>query len=66
LHKAYLVDDKGIDSSRIAVYTGSQNGKTTSATLVPAGAALDTTGVTALDESKFKAHPAPHTQRKPQ
>jgi hypothetical protein len=42
--KAYLVSEKGIDSSRIAVYTGSQDGKTVSTTLIPAGATIDTTG----------------------
>jgi outer membrane protein OmpA-like peptidoglycan-associated protein len=44
--KAYLVREKGIDSSRIVVYTGSQDGKTVSAILIPAGATLDTAGVT--------------------
>jgi outer membrane protein OmpA-like peptidoglycan-associated protein len=47
--KAYLVGEKGIDSSRIAVYTGSQDGKTVSTTLIPAGATFDTTGVTPVD-----------------
>jgi opacity protein-like surface antigen len=41
--KAYLVSEKGIDSTRIAVYTGSQNGKTVSTTLIPSGAAFDDT-----------------------
>jgi outer membrane protein OmpA-like peptidoglycan-associated protein len=47
--KAYLVSEKGIDSSRIAVYTGSQDGKTVSTTLIPAGATFDGTGDTPLD-----------------
>ena len=42
--KAYLVNEKGIDSSRITVYTGSQNGKVVSTVLVPAGATFDSTG----------------------
>jgi outer membrane protein OmpA-like peptidoglycan-associated protein len=42
--KAYLVSEKGIDSTRIAVYTGSQDGKTVSTTLIPAGATFDSTG----------------------
>jgi opacity protein-like surface antigen len=46
--RAYLVNEKGIDSSRIAVYTGSQDGKTTSIVLVPAGATLDTAGDTPI------------------
>jgi opacity protein-like surface antigen len=42
--KAYLVKDKGVDSSRIAVYAGSQDGKAATITLIPAGARFDTTG----------------------
>jgi hypothetical protein len=44
--KAYLVGEKGIDSSRITVYTGTQDGKTVTTTLVPAGATFDATGDT--------------------
>jgi hypothetical protein len=46
--KAYLVKEKGIDSSRITVYTGSQDGKVVSTVLVPAGATFDSTGDTPL------------------
>jgi hypothetical protein len=42
--KAYLVGEKGIDASRIDVYTGSQDGKMVSTTLIPAGATLDAAG----------------------
>jgi len=44
--RGYLVKEKGIDSSRIAVYTGSQDGKTVLTTLIPAGATFDPTGDT--------------------
>ena len=44
--KAYLVSEKGIDSSRIAVYSGSQDGKTVSTILIPAGATFDAAGDT--------------------
>jgi outer membrane protein OmpA-like peptidoglycan-associated protein len=44
--KAYLVNEKGIDSSRITVYTGLQDGKVVSSVLIPAGATFDTTGNT--------------------
>jgi outer membrane protein OmpA-like peptidoglycan-associated protein len=44
--KAYLVSEKGIDSTRITVYSGSQDGKIVSATLIPAGATFDSTGDT--------------------
>jgi hypothetical protein len=56
--KAYLVSDKGIDSSRIDIYTGSLDGMTVSTTLIPSGATFDTTGDTPVDESTLKAHPA--------
>jgi opacity protein-like surface antigen len=44
--KAYLVSEKGVDPARIAVYTGSQDGKIASTTLIPAGAVFDSTGDT--------------------
>jgi len=44
--KTYLVKEKGIDASRITAYSGSQDGKVVSTTLVPAGATLDTAGDT--------------------
>ena len=47
--KAYLVREKGIDSSRITVYAGSANETTVSTTLIPAGATFDATGVTPVD-----------------
>jgi outer membrane protein OmpA-like peptidoglycan-associated protein len=47
--KAYLVREKGIDSTRIAIYSGSQDGKMVSATLIPTGATLDTTGLTPVE-----------------
>lgn len=41
--KAYLVSEKGIDAFRIIVYTGSQDGKLVTITLIPAGGAFDAT-----------------------
>ncbi|MEO6983526.1 MAG: OmpA family protein, partial [Edaphobacter sp.] len=55
--KEYLVKEKGIDASRISVYTGSQDGKTVTTTLIPAGATLDSTGITAVDESAVAVKP---------
>jgi outer membrane protein OmpA-like peptidoglycan-associated protein len=55
--KDYLVTEKGIDASRISVYTGSENGKTVTTTLVPSGATLSTSGLTPVDESAVKAKP---------
>jgi outer membrane protein OmpA-like peptidoglycan-associated protein len=63
--KAYLVTEKGIDPTRIATYTGTQNANLVSTTLIPPGATLDTTGDTAVDENQFKAssHAAGHGSR---
>jgi outer membrane protein OmpA-like peptidoglycan-associated protein len=55
--KAYLVSEKGIDPSRIVVYTRSHDGKAVSSTLIPAGATLDTSGDTPVDESVAGTHP---------
>src|SRR5271170_4292420 len=55
--KDYLVTEKGIDASRISVYTGSDNGKTVTTTEIPSGATLSTTGLTPVDESAVKVKP---------
>jgi outer membrane protein OmpA-like peptidoglycan-associated protein len=47
--RAYLVSEKGIDSSRITVYTGSHDGKTVSTTLIPPGATFNAAGDTPVD-----------------
>jgi hypothetical protein len=52
--KDYLVTDKGIDASRVMLYTGTADSQTVTTTLVPLGATLDTTGLTPVDESKVK------------
>lgn len=44
--KAYLVREKGIDASRITVYTGSEDSKTVVITLIPQDANFDTSGDT--------------------
>jgi outer membrane protein OmpA-like peptidoglycan-associated protein len=62
--KEYLVTEKGVDASRISVYTGSQDGKTVASTLIPTGATLDTTGLTPVDESAVKAVPRSAPARK--
>jgi hypothetical protein len=55
--KDYLVTEKGIDATRVSVYTGATADKNVTTTLVPAGATLDTTGDTPVDESAVKAVP---------
>lgn len=47
--KDYLTSVKGIDASRIDVYTGSQDGKVVSITLIPADASFDATGDSPLE-----------------
>ena len=62
--KDYLVTEKGIDASRISVYTGTDDAKTVTTTLIPAGATLSTTCLTPVDESAVKAVPLKPPARK--
>ena len=55
--KEYLVTDKGIDASRILVYTGTDDGKTVTTTLVPSGATNPVASDTVVDEKAVKAVP---------
>jgi len=64
--KAYLVHEKGIDPSRVAIYTGSLNGMDVSTTLIPPGATFDTTGDTPVDESAVKTHPITSGKNNPE
>jgi ribosomal protein S11 len=54
--KAYLVEEKGIDASRISVATGTTDSQTVENYLVPAGATFgsDVNGTTPVDESTIK------------
>jgi hypothetical protein len=62
--KDYLVKEKGLDASRIKVLTGSDDAKTVTTVLVPAGA--DTSAITAtpVDESAVKVQPRTVVARK--
>jgi outer membrane protein OmpA-like peptidoglycan-associated protein len=62
--KDYLVTEKGIDASRVSVYTGSDNGKTVTTTLIPSGATLSTSGLTPVDESAVTAKAKPVVKHK--
>ena len=66
--KDYLVTEGGIDASRVAVYTGSGDGKKVEDYLVPSGATFDVSGATKIsDEPKAqprKALPAKHHMAK--
>jgi hypothetical protein len=55
--KAYLVTEKGIDASRISVFTGTAGTKSAATTLIPAGSNFDTTGLTPVDESAVQPIP---------
>lgn len=55
--KEYLVKDKGVDASRVVLYTGTDGSNTVTTTLVPSGATMPTG--TAVDESM----PAPRHMR---
>lgn len=52
--KDYLVTDKGIDASRILVYTGTDDGKTVTTTLIPLGATNPFASDTTVDASTIK------------
>ena len=52
--KAYLVGEKGVDASRISVYTGTGSDNNVTQTLIPAGATAPDLG-TAIDESTVKS-----------
>lgn len=54
--KAYLVDEKGIDASRVSVVTNTEDGKKVDDYLVPAGAnfGADVSGTTPVDDSMVK------------
>jgi hypothetical protein len=55
--KDYLVTEKGLDASRIMVYTGTDDAQTVTTSLIPAGAANPAASATPVDESAVKAVP---------
>jgi len=55
--KDYLVTEKGIDPSRIMVYTGTDDAQTVTSSLIPAGAANPAASDPVVDESAVKAIP---------
>jgi hypothetical protein len=55
--KDYLVTEKGIDPSRIMVYTGTDDAQTVTTSLIPAGAANPAASDTPVDEGAVKAVP---------
>ena len=55
--KDYLTSEKGVDGSRIMVYTGTDDAQTVTTTLVPSGATNPVASDTTVDESAVKAVP---------
>ena len=49
--KDYLVKEKGIDASRIDVYTGTGDDPTVTSTLIPTGATFDNSSVTPVGDN---------------
>jgi hypothetical protein len=47
--KQYLVNEKGIDPTRILLYTGTDDAKTVTSTLIPAGAVNPAVGNTPVN-----------------
>jgi hypothetical protein len=62
--KDYLVTEKGIDPSRIMVYTGTDDAQTVTTSLIPAGATNPAASDTPVDESAVKAVPRTPPARK--
>ncbi len=62
--KAYLVKEKGIDASRIKVYTGIDNGNTVTNISVPLGATLSNKDYILIDERHVKPSHHRHVHRK--
>ena len=55
--KAYLVEDKGIDSRRIELRKGTEDAQEVILWIVPAGATLDRSSTVSVDESMVKPVP---------
>jgi len=61
--KSYLVKEKGIDASRVEVYTDGTDGKTVASTLIPAGATFNATGVTPVNETPARVKAVHHHKK---
>jgi outer membrane protein OmpA-like peptidoglycan-associated protein len=58
----YLIDEKGIDPSRIELRTGGPAGRSVDDILVPAGATFDTTSTATFDSSTVKRTGQPYAK----
>jgi len=57
--KVYLVQEKGVDASRISLYTGSSGANEDNTTLIPAGATFDTSSLKPVADRKMPIKRAP-------
>jgi len=62
--KDYLVTEKGVDASRIDIYTGPGDDPTVTTTLIPTGATFDNSGVTPVTDVKATPRNARRSSRK--
>ena len=62
--KDYLVTEKGIDASRITLYTGTDDARNVTTTLIPAGATNPVQSDTTVDESTVKPTPVRRPRKK--
>ena len=62
--KDYLVTEKGIDASRVMVYTGTDDAQTVTTSLVPAGATNPAASAAPVDETAVKAVPRTRAAKK--
>jgi hypothetical protein len=58
--KQYLVNEKGIEPSRIELRTGETAGRTVDNVLVPAGATWDPSGTDSFDPARVQRHGQPY------
>jgi opacity protein-like surface antigen len=56
--RSYLVNEKGIDPSRLDLRLGTNNGRTVTNTFVPAGATYNSDGTTPVDAAAAPQNPA--------
>lgn len=58
----YLIEEKGVDPTRIELRTGDSAGRTVDNTLVPPGATFDTGSTATFDSSKIKRTGQPYSK----
>lgn len=62
--RTYLTQDKGIDSSRIEVFTSAGGGKSVDSILLPPGAANPAVGAKSFDPATIRSHGEPYGRKR--